>query len=272
MTSRNKILLAILALLLPSATYGAAEFTPLVELPGLSADIVNGSGLSEYINYLLRLSIIAGALIAVVKLILAGVQYVGNDLITDKSDAKKDIQSALLGLGIIILAITILTTINPNITKVTILPSAPPVADIYSTPTEADRTLDETVDELDCEDGFIPGIIRGAARCIRERERSDNVLLSLDNTDFSATTIDETTLTDAREREPRLRDIPVGDIVGYLELDIRTEEGQAILERYDYDQDLMERELLRGKCGSTNRLVTVNRFAFTTGYYCIKRR
>ena len=44
------------------------------------------------------------------------------DVVTSKEDAKKDIQAALTGLLIIISAVVILTTINPNLVKFNLLP------------------------------------------------------------------------------------------------------------------------------------------------------
>jgi hypothetical protein len=53
----------------------------------------------------------------VVKIIIAGVKYMFTDIITQKGQAKKDIQGALLGLLIIVSAVIILSVINPDLTK-----------------------------------------------------------------------------------------------------------------------------------------------------------
>lgn len=89
------------------------------------------------------MAIIVAAVIAVIKLILAGAQYVLSGVVTDKANAKKDIRSALVGLLIILAAITLLTTINPNITN---LPDLKPLdADIAKSMSELiDRTGTKT--------------------------------------------------------------------------------------------------------------------------------
>jgi len=89
----------------------AGPFTPLVGIPGIDPD----AEFNEYINALYLLSISLGALLAVVKIIIAGVKWMLTDLISGKEDAKKDIQGALTGLLIIISAVLILTVINPKL-------------------------------------------------------------------------------------------------------------------------------------------------------------
>lgn len=93
-------------------------FVPLVGIPGVNPDADFGS----YINALYILSISLAALLAVIKIIVAGVKWMLTDVVTSKEDAKKDIQAALTGLLIIISAVVILTTINPNLVKFNLLP------------------------------------------------------------------------------------------------------------------------------------------------------
>jgi hypothetical protein len=60
-------------------------------------------------------SISIAALLAVIKIIIAGVKWMLTDKIGSISEAKSDIQSALLGLIIIICAVLIINIINPSI-------------------------------------------------------------------------------------------------------------------------------------------------------------
>lgn len=89
------------------------EYTnPMVQLPGYDS----GSGnFSDFVNLIYGLSISVAALLAVVKIVIAGVKWMLSDVVTDKADAKKDIQGALIGLIIIISAVLIIYTINPTI-------------------------------------------------------------------------------------------------------------------------------------------------------------
>lgn len=99
---------------LPIFIYAAIdEFVPLVGFPGL--EDAGGPNMQTYIDALIRISIIAASLIAVVKLVLAGSKYVLSGIVTDKEGAKKDIKAALIGLLIILSAVTILKAINPDL-------------------------------------------------------------------------------------------------------------------------------------------------------------
>lgn len=87
-------------------------FIPLVGVPGLEANNMN---IGTYINALYTLSISIAALLAVIKIIIAGVKYMLSDVVTSKADAKSDIQGALVGLLVVISAVIILETINPQL-------------------------------------------------------------------------------------------------------------------------------------------------------------
>lgn len=92
----------------------AQQFTPLVGIPGVSDPTTD---LNTYINALYALSISIAALLAVIKIIIAGVKWMLSDVVTTKQDAKNDIQGATLGLLLVISAVLIFNTINPNITS-----------------------------------------------------------------------------------------------------------------------------------------------------------
>lgn len=88
-------------------------YQPLVGIPFVEG----GGGLSAYFNALYVAAISLAALIAVIKIIVAGVKYMLSDVVTNKESAKKDIRTALLGLLIIVSAVLILETINPQLTN-----------------------------------------------------------------------------------------------------------------------------------------------------------
>ena len=107
------IRLAILAtLLLPTITLAGSDY--LVGIPGLDS---GATDFNQYINAVYAMFIGIAALLAVIKIIVAGVKYMFSDIVTQKSDAKKDIRSALLGLLIVLGAVLILTVINPDLTN-----------------------------------------------------------------------------------------------------------------------------------------------------------
>lgn len=100
----------------PPTVYG--PFTPLVGIPGLDGNV---DDFGAYINALYVLSISLAALLAVIKIIIAGVKWMLTDVVTTKQDAKNDIQGALVGLLIVISAVLVLQFINPALVKTDLL-------------------------------------------------------------------------------------------------------------------------------------------------------
>ena len=113
MNSKTLLPLFVFVLLIaPVVTL--AQFKPLVGIPGISDP---NTDFNTYINTLYFISISVAGLVAVIKIIIAGVKWMLSDLVTSKQDAKSDIQGALIGLLIIISAVLILEVINPQLTQ-----------------------------------------------------------------------------------------------------------------------------------------------------------
>ncbi len=118
MNSKLLTLLALIGgvLIMPTSFILAQslKYEPLIGIPGLG----NGElDFGKYINALYALSISVAALMAVIKIIIAGVKYMLTDIVTSKSDAINDIRSSILGLIVVISAVLILTVINPQLAK-----------------------------------------------------------------------------------------------------------------------------------------------------------
>lgn len=101
--------------LIPSVTF-AQNF--LVGIPGIGDPSGDFDG---YIQAIYAMFISIAALLAVVKIIIAGVKYMFTDIVPQKTQAKKDIQGALLGLVVVLGAVLILTVINPELTNFNIV-------------------------------------------------------------------------------------------------------------------------------------------------------
>lgn len=112
-------LLTFIVLLLPVVTLAQVKYAPLIEIDGLT-NSVQGESFSQYVNFLYGFSIAIAALLAVIKIIIAGVKYMLSSLPGTKGDAKTEIQGALLGLLLILGAYLILNTINPALTNTAI--------------------------------------------------------------------------------------------------------------------------------------------------------
>lgn len=91
----------------------APGYVPLVSIPALNNQ--DGSvNISGYIPGAVRLAIkIAGAL-AVIMIVIGGVQYASTDAINGKSEGKERIQNAIYGLLLAIGAFFILNSVNPE--------------------------------------------------------------------------------------------------------------------------------------------------------------
>lgn len=105
----------MLLLLIPSGAH--AQFQPLVGIPNVDP---NNLDFNTYINTLYALSISLAGLLAVIKIIIAGVKYMLSDVVTSKAEAKSDIQGALIGLLVVVAAVIILNQINPQLTQTNI--------------------------------------------------------------------------------------------------------------------------------------------------------
>ncbi len=117
-------------LLLPAVTWGQSlgekasrNFIPLVGIPYIEGNKVQTFG--DYMNALYFVAISIAAFLVVVRIIFAGVKYMLSDIVTTKEEAKKEIKGALTGLLIVIGAVLILDTINPNLKTINVFTNAP---------------------------------------------------------------------------------------------------------------------------------------------------
>ena len=71
--------------------------------------------LGTYLNLIIKLIIGISAVLAVVMIVIGGLQYMTSELISSKEEGKERIKDALLGLLIALGAWALLNTINPNL-------------------------------------------------------------------------------------------------------------------------------------------------------------
>ena len=98
-----------------------AEYTPLQALPGIGDGGGTVSGV-EYLPALFTLLVGATTVLAVVWLVLGGIQYMSTDAYSDKSQGKEKIRNALLGLLLAGASWLILNTINPQLIEIELSP------------------------------------------------------------------------------------------------------------------------------------------------------
>lgn len=99
-----------------------AAFVPLVPIPQINYDQPD---FARFIETAYIIAVVVAAFIGVGKLILSGFKYVTSSVVTDKTDAKKDILQVFIGLLIVLGAVAILRTISPTVAR---LPGLEPIS------------------------------------------------------------------------------------------------------------------------------------------------
>jgi len=116
-----KRLLAITAAVASSYVFGFVQtfaqtdinYTPLSRNPPLIGTTV--TSVPDLLNALLGLSVGVAAVLAVIMLAIGGFKYMTTDSMFALGNAKEQIANAIIGLLIVLTAILILRTINPEI-------------------------------------------------------------------------------------------------------------------------------------------------------------
>jgi hypothetical protein len=109
-----------------------AQTEGAVRMVGIPFEPAGNQDINVFIRALYLLAIGVGAALAVLRLILAGAKYILSDLVTSKESAKKDIRSSIIGLVVILAAVLILNTINPQLTTLNALNLADVTAPIFN--------------------------------------------------------------------------------------------------------------------------------------------
>jgi len=106
-------------MLLLTITQKLAQALPKYKL--LEPSVIGETGtavtveLTDYVQRIYRLSVTLGAVLAVLIIVYAGVEYILSFKITSKEAAKKRIASALWGLFLLIIIVLLLWRINPEL-------------------------------------------------------------------------------------------------------------------------------------------------------------
>lgn len=163
----------VTATLIPTLVFAVDnKFIPLVGIPGFNPDTVTTG---DYINLLYRYSIGFAIFATFVQLMISGIQYIGSDVITDKSTAVNRIKSALLGLIIVLGAVVILETINPDLKNLNFLrnadkfvDSAPPAPEpVFDKPTQCKESDAACVNRCNAEGGALRNLGVGSSEIFK---------------------------------------------------------------------------------------------------------
>lgn len=100
----------------------AQSYQTLEPISGFVGTNVNTGDLSGYLNSMFKLGIALAVGLAVVMIILGGIQYMSTDAIGKKEDGKKRITAAIVGLLVALGSYMLLNTLSPDLlsTKLTL--------------------------------------------------------------------------------------------------------------------------------------------------------
>jgi lipoprotein-anchoring transpeptidase ErfK/SrfK len=119
-------------------------YTPLAKLPGLETKIdTNGScPFGNYLNIIIKLVLGISAVLAMVMIVMGGIEYMSSELISSKEAGKESITHAVLGLLIALGAYLLLNTINPQLLNVCGIDKLPEAVIVINGPDAGDDTID----------------------------------------------------------------------------------------------------------------------------------
>lgn len=120
MNIRTKPTILLSTILTPTFYSLAAgqTYQPLqnVKLPNGGGNLFNPN-IVPYLQNIFSFSVAIAGGLAVIMIVIGGIKYMMSEAITDKGDAKDQIQSAVKGLLIALTAYVLLYTINPDLVK-----------------------------------------------------------------------------------------------------------------------------------------------------------
>jgi len=110
----STLCIIVLAFALPLVSLAADDYNMLAPIPQLTGG-GNTVDLGTYIPNMIKLIIAIASGLAVIKIIIGGIQYMSTDAVSGKNSGRDSIQDALVGLLLAISAYTILYTVNPKL-------------------------------------------------------------------------------------------------------------------------------------------------------------
>ena len=256
----------------------------IITIPSTFQDLpfVSGMSMESYATTLYRISITLAAFLVVLRLILAGVKYMFSEVVTNKEEAKKDITQALLGLLIILAAVTLLNTINPSLTELDFFRNVPErdslIQDQIAPPATGD--LGDITDRFhDCGEYRVLSIQNQEIYCpeidaVREAVDVVKVLGDGRNPQFILTPIIESN-NFGFPIDTIFPDAGADDAVGYLEANWGTDEGRAARDNYEGGLEQIHKDLItlcEGDGSSGNELEIIPTIdIYTFMYFCVNR-
>jgi type IV secretory pathway VirB2 component (pilin) len=100
----------------PSAPTQSTSFVPLAPIPGLTQNIpATSAGIASFLNNLYKFLVGIAAILAVIEIIIGGLEISTKDSVSKQSDGRHRITQAVLGLVLVLSPVLVFTIINPAI-------------------------------------------------------------------------------------------------------------------------------------------------------------
>lgn len=97
-------------------TGGNCTYAPLEPLPGSTDPTIgNSDSFFRYLNLFIKILIIVGAMIAVVRFSIGGIIYMTSEIAGNRSKAKSQMWACIWGLLLLVSSVLILNTISPSL-------------------------------------------------------------------------------------------------------------------------------------------------------------
>lgn len=134
---KKTVLFTILFCLFALVPHVFAEgFVPLAGIPNLTEGVAaDTAGLANFFNNLYKFLIGAAAIIAIVEIILGGLQISSQDSISKQGEGRERIQQAIFGLILVLSPVVVFSIINPSILNLS-LDSLTPLDTKYDAPNQ----------------------------------------------------------------------------------------------------------------------------------------
>ena len=105
----------------PGSGSSGTGFTALAPIPGLTQGAVaNSTGLAQFLNQLYIYIVGLAATLAVIEIIIGGLQISTQDSVSKKGEGKRRIEQALLGLVLVLSPALVFGIINPSILNLSV--------------------------------------------------------------------------------------------------------------------------------------------------------
>jgi hypothetical protein len=121
-----RIFMLVILMMIPSVVLGAESLVQRYEpmamgIPGVTDTESDRPTLVQYLNALFSFLIAIAAVLAVLRIVVAGFSYMTTDAWGSKEEAVSTIRAVVIGLIVLILSVVILKTINPDLLNLDIL-------------------------------------------------------------------------------------------------------------------------------------------------------